>query len=164
MTGSRGILGIQSAETGFRRGVMRLRRLGITLATRSAIAVEGVTITSDRRAAMRTIGVLTLDSLRSEGWRFDHSSSVRKSRREEAQIIERDTSASRRDIQLPAEQPCRINPPERSYEADILASGAGQVLVQLHPETAGTSDGATRGVHEHGCGHELSLISRVAGT
>ena len=76
-------------------------------------------------------------------------------------------SATRRPrvgtVHLPAEQPCGIYPPVRSYEPDVLAAGAGQVLVQLDPEAGGASDCAPGGVHEYGRGHVLFLISRVAG-
>ena len=43
------------------------------------MAVEGVTITSDRRVAMRTIGALTRVSGLRDGCRSSHSLSVRKS-------------------------------------------------------------------------------------
>ena len=58
MTGSPGWRGVEGTETGFSRTTTRLLRSGMTVTMRSVMAVDGATITSERRAARCTTTAL----------------------------------------------------------------------------------------------------------
>ena len=58
MTGSSGRRGAEAAETGCGRTTIRLLSSGLTVTMRSVMAVDGATITSERRAARCTTTAL----------------------------------------------------------------------------------------------------------
>ena len=140
-------------------------------ATRSAMAADGVTITSDRRAARRTTGARRRVAARSDGSRLAHSLSVRKSRGLPSRVHFSPPGETKLTLLSATRRP-RIGPAtsrRKSHAGSMrrftpmslmsVALAALQVAVQLHPEAGAASDNSAGGVHEYGRAHVLSLVS-----
>ena len=166
MTGSPGTsAGWRGRRPDVGRTTTRLLRSGVTVAMRSVMAVDGATITSERRAARCTTTALRWTEARlcrvepglfafgEEVHRTVQQSPPLAARGDKTYIIERYSPTPGRAAQLPAQQPAWPDPPSRTDDLDILPFAALEVAVQLNQEPSGAAHQRPGHVHGHCGGH-----------